>query len=109
VDLDNDVRGAREQQFGRCLNALTLDVGEHVFAARRFEHVVHESNAATRVDVAQCPRLALEEQRDPWTLFSCHASTDRLEVVLNSRRDRFCLCASLQSLTERANRRGDID
>ena len=63
VQLEDHVRGAGEDQLGRGLHRLALDVGEDVDAAGGGQHVVQEAAAAAGVDVPQRAVLAAEHQQ----------------------------------------------
>ena len=85
-DLENDVRLAREDQLGAGLHRFALDVGEHVVAAGRVEHVVQETDAAARVDAAQRSRSRPKTssvRRPPVRL---HALPDAVEPRFDAER-----------------------
>jgi len=63
ADLDDDVGCARNRKLACRLNALTIDVGKHIRAARGVEHVVQEADCAAGVNASKRLRIAAERGR----------------------------------------------
>ena len=103
LHLDDDLRRAGEQDFRRGLNALALDVGKDVVTPRGLEHVVHKTDAPTRVDVAQGAALAVEHEHRSGAGFALDLRAHLVDLSIDARRQCARVARVIDPIAEGAN------